>query len=260
MGWGVRDQIPLRNTTHTLPLLDIKGSGMPCNWKYIYCLTSYFLNLLDQGTVLQGIPVTQGTRCGISIPSGERWYNGVLGDDGIGSRSGSTKYSVLNIHWKGWCWSWSSNTLATWCEEPTHLKRPWCWEGLGTGGEGDNRVWDDWMASLTQWTWVWVNSGNWWWRGKPAVHGVTESDTTERLNWTEQEAQSASASLSPPDSPGLPGPRLFPAPWQLPSPRGLRLPSLAQSTWKTGFWAVLLLASLLLLPLLFHLLFPRSTS
>ena len=47
--------------------------------------------------------------------------------------------SVLNIHWKDWCWSWSSNTLATWCEELTHLKRPWCWERLKAGGEGDNR-------------------------------------------------------------------------------------------------------------------------
>ena len=50
------------------------------------------------------------------------------------------------------------NTLATWCEERTHLKRSWCWEGLGAGGEGADRGWDGWMASLTQWTWVWVNS------------------------------------------------------------------------------------------------------
>ena len=42
------------------------------------------------------------------------------------------------------------------------LKRPWCWERLRAGGEGDNRGWDGWMVSLTQWTWVWVNSGNWW--------------------------------------------------------------------------------------------------
>ena len=39
---------------------------------------------------------------------------------------------------KDWCWSWNSNTLATWCEELTHLKRPWCWERL-KAGEGDNR-------------------------------------------------------------------------------------------------------------------------
>ena len=52
--------------------------------------------------------------------------------------------------WKDWCWSWNSNTLATWYKELTHLKRPWCWERLKAGGEGDDREWDDWMASLTQ--------------------------------------------------------------------------------------------------------------
>ena len=66
-------------------------------------------------------------------------------------------------------WSWSSSILATSCEELTHWKRLWCWEGLGAGGEGDYRGWDDWMASPTQWTWVWVNSGSWWWTGKPGV-------------------------------------------------------------------------------------------
>ena len=70
---------------------------------------------------------------------------------------------------KDWCWSWNSNSLATWCEELTHLKRPWCWERLKAGGEGDNTGWDGWMASLTQWTWVWINSGNWRWTGRPGV-------------------------------------------------------------------------------------------
>ena len=46
------------------------------------------------------------------------------------------------VHWKDWCWSWNCNTLATWCKELTHLKRPWCWERLRAGGEGDNRGWD----------------------------------------------------------------------------------------------------------------------
>ena len=64
------------------------------------------------------------------------------------------------IHWKDWCWSWNCNTLATWCEELTHLKRPWGWERLKAGGEGDDRGWNDWMASPTQWTWVWVYSGS----------------------------------------------------------------------------------------------------
>ena len=70
----------------------------------------------------------------------------------------------------------------------TNLKRPWCWERLKAGGQGDDRRWDGWMASPTQWTWVWVNSGNWWWRGKP---GVLQSMGSQRvghdwaieLNW-----------------------------------------------------------------------------
>ena len=58
---------------------------------------------------------------------------------------------------KGWCWS--SNTLATWWEEPAHWKWPWCWEKLKAGGEGDDRGWDGWMAPPTQWTQVCANSG-----------------------------------------------------------------------------------------------------
>ena len=62
-------------------------------------------------------------------------------------------------HWKDWYWSWNSNILATWCEDLTHWKRPWCWERLRERGEGNNRGWDGWMASLTQWTWLRANSG-----------------------------------------------------------------------------------------------------
>ena len=65
--------------------------------------------------------------------------------------------------------SWNSNTLATSCEELTRWKRPWCWEGLGAGGEGDDRGWDGWMASQTRWAWVWVNSKSLWWTGRPGV-------------------------------------------------------------------------------------------
>jgi len=68
------------------------------------------------------------------------------------------------------------------------LERLWCWEGLGAGGEGDDRGWDGWMASVTRWTWVWVNSGSWWWTGRPGVlrfMASKKSDTTEWLNWTE---------------------------------------------------------------------------
>ena len=76
------------------------------------------------------------------------------------------------------------------CEELTHLKRPWCCEGLKAGGEEDNRGWDGWMASLTQWAWVWVNSGSWWWTGRTGMlqsmgsQRVRHNWVTER-NWTD---------------------------------------------------------------------------
>ena len=75
----------------------------------------------------------------------------------------------LSVHWKDWCWSWNSNTLATWSKELTYWKRPWCWERLRAGGEGDARRWDGWMASPAQWTSVWVNSGSWRWTRRPGV-------------------------------------------------------------------------------------------
>ena len=78
------------------------------------------------------------------------------------------KEMSLNIHWKDWCWSWNSNSLATWFEELTHWKRAWCWERLKVGGDGDDRGWDGWMASLTRWTWVWASSRSWWWTGSLA--------------------------------------------------------------------------------------------
>ena len=104
--------------------------------------------------------------------------------------SPSLRRSVLSVHWKDWCWSWNSNTLATWCEELTHLKRPWCWERLRAGGEGDYR-WYGWMASLTQWTWVWVNSRNWRWTAWSAASmGLprVEDNWTTELNWTLRDA------------------------------------------------------------------------
>ena len=98
--------------------------------------------------------------------------------------------SALGFLWKEWCWSWNSSTLATSWEELTHWKRLWCWEGLGAGGEGDDRGWDGWMASLTRWMWVWVNSGSWWWTGRPGVLRFMGSqrvghDWATELNWTE---------------------------------------------------------------------------
>ena len=88
------------------------------------------------------------------------------------------------------CWRWNPNTVATWCEELTHLKRPWCWERLKVEGEVDDRGWDGCMASLIQGTWVWVSSGSWWWTGRPGMLQSTGlqrvgHDWETELNWTE---------------------------------------------------------------------------
>ena len=95
---------------------------------------------------------------------------------------------ISPIHWKDWCWNWSSNTLTTWCKELTQWKRPWCWEKIDSGRRRGRQLgWDGWVASLTQCTWVWVSSGSWWWTGRPGVLQSMElqrvgHDSTE-LNW-----------------------------------------------------------------------------
>ena len=96
--------------------------------------------------------------------------------------------STLNTHCKDWCWSWSSNTLATWCQELTHWKRPWYRERFEGRGRKDNRGLDGWMASPTQWSWVWANSGSWLWTGKPGMlHSMglkrAGHDWVTEFNW-----------------------------------------------------------------------------
>ena len=86
-----------------------------------------------------------------------------------------------------------SHPYMTTGKELTHWKRLWCWEELGAGGEGDDRGWDGWMASLTRWTWVWVNSGSWWWTGRPGVLRFMGSqrvgnDWAAELNWLSVQA------------------------------------------------------------------------
>ena len=84
------------------------------------------------------------------------------------------KYPIqqANYYFISFCVSW-----ATWCEELTHWKGPWCWERL-KAGEGDDRGWDGWMASSTRWIWVWASSGRWWWAGEP---GVLQSMELQRV-------------------------------------------------------------------------------
>jgi len=107
--------------------------------------------------------------------------------------SPSERRSVLGVHWKDWCWSWNSNTLATSCEELTHWKRPWCWEGLGAGGEGNNRGWDGWMDQVLNghefsklWGLVIERPGM---LQSMGLQRVGHSWATE-LNWTDQYDQS----------------------------------------------------------------------
>ena len=96
--------------------------------------------------------------------------------------SSSKRKSTLDIHWKDWCWS--SSTLAS-HKELTHWKRLWCWERWKTGREGGDKGWDGWMASWTQWTWTWANSGKWWRTGdlaccSPWCHRVRHDLGTEQ--------------------------------------------------------------------------------
>ena len=105
---------------------------------------------------------------------------------------------ALGFLWRECCWSWNFSTLATSCEELTHWKSVWCWEGLGAGGEGDDRGWDGWMASLTRWTQVWVNTGSWRWTGRSGVLWFMGSqrvghDTATELNWSELKYKQMSA-------------------------------------------------------------------
>ena len=112
--------------------------------------------------------------------------------------------SALGFLWKEWFQSWNSSTLATSCEVLTHWKRLWCWEGLGAGGEGNDRGWDDWMPSLTRWTWVWVNSGIWWWTGRPSMLWFMGSqrvghDWATELDWTEPQQSEKERNKRNPD-------------------------------------------------------------
>ena len=131
-------------------------------------------------------PLKELLNCGVGEDSWESL--GLQGDP----TSPSWRRSVLGVHWKDWCWTQNSNILATWYEELTHWKRPRLgfWERLRAGGEGNDRGWDGWMASSTQWTWVWVDSRSWWWTGRPGVMQFMGSqrvghDWATEMNWTE---------------------------------------------------------------------------
>ena len=123
-------------------------------------------------------------RCFWTVGVGEdSWESpGLQGDQ----TSQSSRKSVLNFHWKDWCWNWNSSTLATSCEELIHWKKLWCWEGLRAGGEGDDRGRDGWMASLTmdvslsELRELVMDREAW----RAVIHGVAKS-RTRLSNWTE---------------------------------------------------------------------------
>ena len=94
------------------------------------------------------------------------------------SKQTSPDYSL-----EGFMLKLNANTSATRWVELSHLKRPWCWERLKAGGEGDNRGLDGWMASPTQWTQVWTNSGSWWWTGRPGVRPCGRKSQTRLSDW-----------------------------------------------------------------------------
>ena len=120
------------------------------------------------------------------IDAFELWsWRGLLRVCWTTRRSNQSILKEINPEYSLECWSWSYNTLATWCEELTHGKRPWCWERLKAGGQGDNRGWDGWMASPTQWANMsklqeMMKDREAW---HAAVHGVTKSQTWLR-DWT----------------------------------------------------------------------------
>ena len=97
--------------------------------------------------------------------------------------------SVLNIHWKDWCWNWSSNIWATWCEELTHWKKTLMLGGIGVRRRRGQQ-WIRWLDGITHSMGLsWVNSGSWWWTGRPGVLRFMESqrvghDWATELNWT----------------------------------------------------------------------------
>ena len=122
------------------------------------CFTFFFECIYISGHLFSWL-----LNCGVGEDSWESL--GLPGD----ATSPFWRRSALGFLWKEWCSSWNSSTLATSCEELTHWKRLWCWERLGARREGDDGGWDGWMASLTRWMWVSVNSGSWWWTGRPGM-------------------------------------------------------------------------------------------
>ena len=98
------------------------------------------------------------------------------------SKQSILRKSILDIFWKDWCWSWSSNTLAASCKVSTYWKRSWCWARLRPRREMDDRERDGWIASPTQWPLIWTNSGRYWRTRKPGLLHFMGSQSQTCLN------------------------------------------------------------------------------
>ena len=191
-------------TTHRISLINMSPFPLFLHLSGLWCLVlqkhvtfptqlTNILHLREQ----YGLHTLMLLNCGVGEDSWESF--GLQGDP-----TSPFWRSALGFLWKEWCLSWNSTTLATSCEELTHWKRLWCWEGLGAGGEGDNRGWDGWMASLTWWTWVWVNSRSWWWTGRPGVLPFMGSqrvghDWVTELNWMDSMVKRADFGIIRPE-------------------------------------------------------------
>ena len=144
-----------------------------------YSLPGFSVHRILQARILEWVAISFSR--GSSQPRNQTWVSCIAGRF-------FTDWATREALGRTDNWSWSSSSLATWFEELTHWKRPWCWERLKAGGEVDDRGWDGWTASPTRWTWVWASSGSWWWTGKP---GMLRSmwlqraghDWATELNW-----------------------------------------------------------------------------
>ena len=133
-------------------------------------------------------PEQRGYRGGVNTPSSEPWTKGLQSFYTWARRSNQSILKEISpgISLEGMMLKLKLQYFGHLCEELTHWKRLRCWEGLGAGGKGDDRGWDGWMASPTPRTWVWVNSGRWWWTGRPGMLRFMRSQSQTWLSdWTE---------------------------------------------------------------------------
>ena len=149
-----------------------EGIGYPLQYSWASLVVKTLRNLpAMRETWAQSLgwedPLEEGMETPVFLP----------GDSPFAEESGELQFMGSKRVWYDWahthvyicvCICIHTHTHTSFIKESV-FKHPLCWEGLGAGGEGDDRGWDGWMASLTQRAGVWVNSGSWWWTGRPGV-------------------------------------------------------------------------------------------